>query len=300
MDLSQYNFLESYKDKRRLLLDVSIVVIWGVFLLWVGELLRARLQSYQFIVNSPEPARVAAFFLFLAVLFVLTKTFLIWFISSQKSTGVYMFKNHDWPSEWIFNGKTEPLTKIDNLHVKSSRAGCLLRKYKWKNLRMTFDMKFAKSRVRPKMNVGLIFRADDLDNYFMLEILQDNPFDGQKITGLKPHVRFHGGWELMDIEEKHLDFSEFTKIILEVKEDTVTFFYKDKPIFNWILPTHVDVNHVEAGSKQKDDSGQKDVLGQEIVKSVHEVPFRLACGMIGFRAHPGQGAIIKGLKIEPL
>lgn len=300
MDLNQYNFLKGYINIWRLLVDALIVVLSGVFLLWLGDVLKTRIESYQFIVKSPEPIRVVAFFFFLALIFVLTKNLRKWFMYLHRSNCVYEFKNQDWPNEWIFNGKTEPLTKIDQLHVKSSRAGCLLKNYRWKNLRMTFDMQFAKSRTRPMQNVGLIFRAGDLDNYFMLEVFQDNAFDAQNITGLKPHVRFHGGWELMDIEEKPLDFLVFTKVILEVKGDIVTFFYKDQPIFKWILPTHVDVNHIEAGFKQKEDSNQKDILGKEIAKSVQEIPFRLAYGMVGFRAHPGQGAIIKNLKIEPL
>lgn len=300
MELTKYSFLQNYKNRVRLFIDLLILVVSGVFLLWVGDLLKNHALLPLFIKQVPQQIIVVTFFLFLVLLFVLAKDFLKWFIDLHRGNCVYEFKSHDWPNEWIFNGKTETLQKIDQLHVKSSRAGCLLKNYRWKNLRMTFDMKFEKSRTRHMQNIGLVFRAEDLDNYFMLEILQDNDFGNEKITGLKPHVRFRGGWELMDIDEKHLDLSAFKKIILEVEDDIVTFFYDDEPIFKWILPTHVDVNHIEAGFKQKENSDQKDLLGKEVTEGVQEIPFRLAYGMVGFRAHPVQGAIIRGLKVEPL
>lgn len=40
--------------------------------------------------------------------------------------------------------------------------------------------------------------------------------------------------------------------------------------------------------------------GLKIAGHVREIPFRLDYGMVGFRAYPGEGAIIRGLKIKPL
>lgn len=297
MDLTQYGFLQGYRNKKRLFLDILTIVLSGVFLLYIGDLIKNYPQTPEVIKNAQAPIIIATFFLFLASIFVLVKDFLRRALVAYDC--VYKFKNQDWPKEWIFNGKPEPFVKNGELFIKSSRAGSLVKNYQWKNLKITFDMKFNPSRTRPLKNLGLIFRAEDLDNYFMLEILQDNPFDGKPITGLKPHVRFNSGWEMMDIEEIDLNFSSFKKVCLEVQNDIITLFYEDNSIFKWVLPTHVDVNHVEAGFKP-DDSGQKNILGKDVAKGVQEIPFRIAYGRVGFRAHPGQGAIVKNLKIEPL
>jgi hypothetical protein len=69
--------------------------------------------------------------------------------------------------KWISNGKT----KISNegyLFVKSSRAGCLLKDNYWKDFKMSFEMMFKfDDKFKKQKLFGLIFRAEDLDNYFM-------------------------------------------------------------------------------------------------------------------------------------
>lgn len=293
---------------RFVIVDVLILLALGAGLLYVGEFIRTRtlfnpLLKYGFITNSSETIRIATFFLLLVLLFGLVKLFLEKIKNDRLLKDYkYKFKHSDWPSKWIFNGKTETLPSIDQLYIKSSRAGCLLKTHLWKNFRMTFEMKFEPSLMQ---YVGIVFRADDLDNYFMLEIFRDHlgSSDGKQSwkSGIKPHVRYKGGWEMIYPEfYNQFDFSDFEPIVLEVQDDTVTLFYKQQPIFKWILPTHVDVNHIEAGVKQKENSEKKDIIGKDVARNVQEIPFRLNYGMVGFRAYPGQGAIIRNLKVEPL
>ena len=287
--------------------NIVILSVLGATLLGVGEIVRSWESIPKFITESPEAIRVATFFLWLILSFGLVK--LGWEKYQDERLLVkneaYNFKSSHWPSKWIFNGKTEITTGIDELFVKSSRAGCLLRTHMWKDFKMTFEMKFVDNLMK---NVAIVFRAEDLDNYLMLEIFREDrgSSDGKAIwkSGIKPHVRFKGGWEIVYPENYNdLDFSDFTQIVIEVKGDVVKLFYRQKPKFTWVLPTHVDVNHIEAGFKENKDGGDdKDmkIIGRETIGFVQEIPFRCNYGMVGFRAHPGQGAIIRGLTVEPL
>lgn len=290
MGFDQYVFFRNYKWRQLIIVFLSLALLsWGI--LYVSSLLSAVLPDY--IVKAPEPIRVVGFFSLLVVLFILLETLWKEALNLHKRDKIYKFRLRDWPDKWVFNGKTEPTSDPAGLHIKSSRAGSLLKNYLWKNFRMSLEMKFPG---HPMNFVGIVFRALDLDNYFMLEIIQKSPFENNK-SGIKPHVRYQGAWEIMDLTEKSfLDFSDFVKVTLEAIDNTIHLYFKDNLIFEWILPTHVDVNHIESGFKQ---GAKPETVGREISKSVREIPFRLDYGMVGFRAHPGQGAIIKGLKIEP-
>lgn len=291
MNFDQYIFFRNYKI-RQLFIFISCLFFLGWLILLLVDILTSIYRFPNFIIDTPEAILVTAFFLLLTFLFIVVEKIWKWLKDLDKKNKTYKFRSQDWPSEWIFNGKTEP-NSVSELFVKSSRAGCLLENYIWKNFKMTFEMKFLKNQ--PEKHIGLVFRAVDLDNYFMLEIFQNSPHYNNT-SGLKPHVRYRGGWELMDPEEKQIfNFSDFVKIVLETKDNTVYLYYQSQLIYGWILPTHVDVNHIEAGVNiqgQEQDGKTKGI--------VQEIPFRLGYGMLGFRAHPRQGAIIRGLKIEPL
>lgn len=297
MNIDQYIHFRNYKSKQLILITIILAILsWGI--LRLANYLEASGLLPDYIIRSPEPIRVVAFFYILILAFILLESFWRWFESLDKRNKTYKFRSQDWPREWIFNGAPESISTSE-LFVKSSRAGCLLENYTWKNFKMTFELKFLDDLYK---HVGIIFRAVDLDNYFMLEIMQDSPHHGSLLSGnrsgIKPHVRYRGGWELMYFEEKKdFDFSDFVKITLEVKENIAYLHYKDSLIFALILPTHVDVNHIEAGVKQNNIT---ESTGKAVTEVVQEILFREKYGMIGFRGHPGQGAIIRGLKIVPL
>jgi hypothetical protein len=301
MDISR--FLD-FKNRWQLTKDAILWLICGLLLLKVGNLLENNFAlRFPYIVYAPEPIRIAVFFLFLILLFMVFKDLFQGINIIFNKDKVYRFNSKDWPNKWIFNGKSE-LTDNAYLFVKSSRAGCLLKNYYWKDFRMNFEMKFDTNSFRNQKVIGLIFRAEDLDNYFMIEIgekcYRKNDRNGDA-SGLQSLVRYKGGWEGTCVEEskKPFDFSNFTKVSLEVKDDTATLFLKGEPILNWIMPTHVDVNHVESGVKDNSEK-TKDIIGGAFTGHVQRIPFRLKYGMVGFRAYMSQGAIIRSLKIESL
>ncbi len=313
MDINR--FLD-FKDKRQLIKDVFIWFISGLTLLLIGKLLEILLGKQlslisSYIISPYDTIKVAAFFLLLVLLFVLIKNWFCWINIYRNKNKTYQFNSKDWPDKWLFHGKTE-LIDDAYLFVKSSRAGCLLNNYYWKDFKMSFEMKFKPDNFRTQKLIGLIFRADDLDNYFMIDIGEnaegyikinnDNKEEWIPVSSIKPHVRYKGGWEIMSVEEitPPFDFSDFVKISLEVKGDTARIFYKNSPIFNWMLPTYVDVNHIESGVKDNREKTKDILVGGSFAGHVQKIPFRLGYCLVGFRAHLKHGAIIRNLKIKPL
>ncbi len=201
----------------------------------------------------------------------------------------YIFDSNNWQKEWIFNGQSYALSDPSRIVIYSSRAGCLLKKYLWKDFVMSFEMRFLKDS--PQKNVGIIFRAKDLEDYFMLEIyLNDND---NKIY-VKPHVRSHGAWEfIQETFVGNFDLMQFQKIKLRVDNVTVHFYISGNKVFEWYLPTHLDINHIEAGVQGTSEETTS-------IGIIPRIDFRNRYGMIGFRAYPGQGAELKNLNIKTL
>lgn len=323
MDINRFL---NFKDKWQLTKDVAIWFLSGLILLFVGKLLGNLLGEQlklfsPYIINPPETISVAGFFLLLVLLFILIKNWFYWVNIYRNKNKIYQFNSKDWPDKWLFHGKSE-LIDDAYLFVKSSRAGCLLNNYYWKDFKMSFEMKFKPDNFRNQKLISLIFRADDLDNYFMIEIGESaeyylNPVWYTKdinkedtkgidkfifVSSIKPHVRYKGGWEIMSVEEitPPFDFSDFVKISLAVKDDTVRLFYKNNPIFSWILPTHVDVNHIESGVEDNREKTKEILVGGSFAGHVQKIPFRLGYGLVGFRAHLKHGAIVRNFKVKPL
>jgi len=228
----------------------------------------------------------------------------------------YIFNDKDWSTKWISNGKTE-ISDEGYLFVKSSRAGCLLKDNYWKDFKMSFEAKFkSDDKFGDQKRFGLIFRAEDLDNYFMIEIGENEEKytelteeNGQEKetkkripSTIKPHVRYGGIWEIMSAIEiktgEPFNFSDFVEVSLEVKGDMARFFYQGTPIFKWLLPTYVDVNHAESGVEKKEE---KVILASAFTGHVQRIPFRLGYGLVGLRSHWNHAGIyIRNLKVKPL
>lgn len=310
MEINRYL---DFRHRHQLVLDLIVWIFWSWTLLFTGDVIKARFSStLPYVINSPEPIRITIFFLFLVVLIILTKDFFQFILVSIRKNKTYIFSINDWPDKWIFNGKTE-LINNTYLFVKSSRAGSVLKDYFWKNFRMSFEMKFLPDNFRNQKLIGIIFRAKDLDNYFMIEIGEDavgyktldsngiesgNPI---LVSSIKPHVRYKGGWEIMSIEEivPKFDFSTFKNVVFEVKGSEARLFYNGDLVFYWVLPTHVDVNHIEAGVKEEIEE-RKNITIKAFAEHVQDIPFRLNYGLVGFRGHVKHGAIIRNLRIDPI
>lgn len=215
----------------------------------------------------------------------------------KRGRSKYIFDSNSWPKGWIFSGRPEIID--GDLHVKQSRAGILFEEKLWKDFRMTFAMKFDAS-LYPKKHLGVIFRAADLDNYFMIEVRGGTSLNE---NGLAPHIRFKSGWQVTGVvSDLHLSLDEFKNITLLVKNDTAIFSYEDKECFKWDLPTHADISHFEAGVDGNNKSKEEATLTKNLSGNhVQRISFRSDYGMIGFRAHhDNQGGIIRNLKIEKL
>lgn len=244
-------------------------------------------------------------FVFWVLSFLLFKELYERFKNFIKRGESYKFTSDSWNKDWIYNGKPKLLTDPLRLRINSSRAGCLYNARLWKNFEMEFQMRFLnyKFRKRYDKNLGIILRADDLENYFMLEIFIDEAEDKRGIW-LKPHVRYQGMWEAMSEDNisnqipKKIANLDWFKIKLIAKRNTIIFFIENDIEYKWFLPTHVDINHIESGIKDNQNvSSSKEEFGDRI-SDLPRITFRNAFGMIGFRAHLYQGAEIKNLKIR--
>lgn len=270
--------------------DVAILSLLGWFILFLANFLSKQkfLQMPGYITDSLDLVLITAFFMFLVLFFALVKVFFNWLWVRTKKDRSYKFSSQDWPNKWIFNGSTVP-ENISDLKIQSSRAGCLLDNYFWKNFRMSFEAKFVHS-----MKIfGVIFRAEDLNNYFMIEIAE---------SSVNPRVRYSSGWEEIESTSYSLKSDDFFVVVLEVKDETACLYIQGKFVLSWILPNYVDVNHWEAGVKVgNNNENKKEKIEQKpLAGHVQKIFFGNRPGKIGFRAHQGQGAIIRGLTIEPL
>lgn len=288
MDIS--NFINFRNKWLHLVFDVFLLSALSVGLLYIGELIKNQINA-PFIIQSPENIRVLVFLLYLILFFIACKTIGRWILNLRNRNRIYKFRSQDWPSNWVFTGRPNS-TDSSELVVQSTRAGCLLKNYFWKDFRMTFEMKF----MTEHKTIGIVFRAEDLDNYFMLQL-------SDKHKCIKPHVRYQGGWDVFQpVETDIFGDTGYLNVSLEVKNNTVYLEVKNHLEFTWVLPTHVDVNYRESGVEIKESGTINEDInkGIKIAGHVQDIPFRLGYGKIGFRASPGEGAIIRGLKIKPL
>lgn len=283
MDISHFiNFKDKWLNTIGNLILLTIIIY---LLHWLGYSIYTYSLTPKFIKDSPGAIVIVAFLIYLIISFLLIRIFLkkVWIFALHLKNKTYLFSSQDFPSKWIFNGRVYPENTSDFI-IWSCRAGCILRNHYWKNFKMSFQMKFIEGLDR---KVGIIFAAEDLDNYFMLEL-------SDKQAEFRPHVRYHGGWDVVHpIKTNALSSSDFIKVDFNVKNDIAYLKINGNLELTWILPTHVDVMYVESGGEKSKESVPDE-------KYVKEIPFRNKEGMVGFRAHPGQGAIIRGLKVEPL
>jgi len=218
------------------------------------------------------------------------------FKNLKKRRSSYNFTSNSWNKDWIYNGRPKLLANPVALRINSSRAGCILKKYVWKNFEMKFKLQFCHPLAE---NLGIIFRAQDLENYFMVEIIKD----GSNKLLVKPHIRYQGMWEYIK-EETIINENapDSFQIILTVKDLEVNLSIDSNNNFNWTLPTHVDINLIESGIREKKIVRENEVeqgFGAPI-NFLPNIDFRDSYGMIGFRANLVQGADIIGLSIKSI
>lgn len=281
--------------RHRLLRPLELGLLLFSFILtilafWILNSISQLKQFYSlFTPYLPLSTGIIKFIAWLAVFHLMKK--MVSKIEEFKRKGKnYIFDSSNWQKEWIFNGQSYALSDPSRIVIYSSRAGCLLKKYVWKDFVMSFEMRFLKDS--PQKNVGIIFRAKDLENYFMLEVIQFGEL--VKYIFVKPHVRSQGAWEF--VQETFIgnfDLLQFQKVKLQVDNRKVQFYISGNKAFEWYLPTHLDINHIEAGVQ----GTSEETTSRGIIP---KIDFRKQYGMIGFRAYPGQGAECKNLIIRHL
>lgn len=234
-------------------------------------------------------------------LYFLTKPIFEWVLTFYKKGVEYRFNLNDWPSQWLFHGGVKIESNPPALVVQQSPSGCLLKNYLWGNCEITFEMKyFTEVKLRDQSgnenylmrSLGILFKADNHGNCYMIELLADH----DDVVIIKPHVRVYGKWEPVDyLPLEKFDLNQFLEVRIVVNDCIATVSINGRLLYNWVLPTHSDLRDTEKVNDYERVGKSKESL------AIPKIQFRNRAGMIGFRADwNGQGAVVKGLKIQNL
>lgn len=208
---------------------------------------------------------------------------------------VYSIQNKP-TDDWFFQGGISfNKKKNTEIRVTKSDSGALLMENflgapkRWKNLKLNFNLSFDQ-RNKNKI-LGIIFRAKDLDNYYMLQLAVDKT-NSQFI--IRPHIRFRGNWDFScvnleedDYKKKVFLVEDKSSIEIIIKEDIASVYIDNNSVYDWYLPSYTQYTQKES-RKQFED------------KLVQELTFKKSYGFIGFRAFSDENAIINGLQISSL
>lgn len=192
--------------------------------------------------------------------------------------------------DWEFQGlfvKSEKDAR-HSIYLANSDLGCVIRNKVWRNYKMNLDYwvssknKYTGGWYKKEeflSGFGVIVRAQDLKNYYMIKI------DGE---GMKPHIRRHGYWEthkpIGGWELKEKDCDSWIPLEVIVNNDNVVIKIRGRSVGAYILPIATAVPPV---------SEKPSFL------LTSSVPFR-EYGSVGFRAAGNEEVYISNLKVSPL
>lgn len=199
--------------------------------------------------------------------------------------------------DFIFQGNVKPVE--DGLIVTNSPAGCLIKprtlgfRRNWLDFEVLIEAEFPKQE-RETFNdyLGIVFRAQNFDDYFMLEVCCKN-----NDLVIRPHVRVNVNWDAPYLDPDFNRLNNFfgrrrRSIALKIKVKgsfvEVTELKTNRTLV-WYLPTHVEPNQIQAVGSRAGDNLSKTYVG--------EVYFRDKAGMFGFRNYGNELAFIKSLHI---
>lgn len=336
------------RDKLKFTLSVFSVVITallGVFLInyfVFGEKL-SLLGFFKLTLPSQDKALFAPEAIFLAVFVLL----ILWILAIALPPVIYSlfylvdhfpffeitkeFIPDDCLNNLIFQGKVEK-TGSQGFRITNSDSGVLIKHRYWKNFSTTFKFNFEKlkkslevdyikekgdlytQKVHKPLNnyFGFIFRALDLDNYFMVSVGIKDIVDPDVPPNTKgdlsytrkllitPHIRVDGKWEVfipMEYSNRRrarLKENVEHLITIEVKENKLEMIFEEinGDPFIWRLPTNFRTSEPD---KKKEIKGEEYSFGDESI-----IPFRESYGRIGFRAYGEEHVIIKEIKVTRL
>lgn len=192
-------------------------------------------------------------------------------------------------SDWEFQGLFVKKQKDDreSIYLANSDLGCVIRNKVWRNYEMKLDFWVSSKNKYQKgwykndylSGFGVIVRAQDLKNYYMIKI------DGE---GIKPHIRRHGYWEthkpISDWELKEGDCNSWIPLELIMKNDNVVIKIGGKCVGAYILPI---------------DAAVPPVSEETSFVLTSSIPFR-KYGSVGVRATSNEEVYISNLKVNPL
>lgn len=247
-----------------------------------------------------------------------------------------------------FQGKVTFDSKEEALSVTNSGSGMLFHRaflnYYWKDFEAIFEFKFVGERKDELLKasyevtklgnkyctlnnyLGFIFRAKDLDNYFMLSIgakkyqerkgiskCDEDNLEGKETLLITPHIRIGGMWEVFDTKRWGLPIPQFrikdysaVKIVvrgtrldlwlgklLEKQRQECQEIKEEIHLFAWNIPTHYSINWRDGQNKEEgyDDKGYTPGDSSKI-------PFRNSIGRIGFRAYGDEKFLVRNLTIK--
>lgn len=308
----------SSKDKDLFAPEVILVAIFALIVLWVLAVLPPHVLYFLQTITDHFP------------FFERTKKFV----------------PDDCLNNLIYQGRVDKVGN-DAIRITDSGFGVLLKNYYWKDFLAIFifdfeDLKIStediylpteeaarnsktdvafveKKFIKPFNNyIGFIFRALDLDNYFMISIgikkmvLKNNKRQTKKGEYvyvekllITPHIRVDGKWEVFSPKfYPDKDTRNTQRIVLKKGDNICSYRVRGnhlvlginnkEEVFKWNLPSNFRANYIEEDRKQLRDSGGF-TFGDSTT-----ISFRNTYGMLGFRAYGEEHVIVKNIKITRL
>jgi len=230
-------------------------------------------------------------FLISLLIFYISVFFLliIDFINDNRS---YIWKHDRLLKDWEFQGSItlEKDGSDDVINIKSSEIGAIIRNRSWKNFALSFEFKIPKkisygqspNENQLERGFGLIYRAKDLNQYYMLKIDK---------TGYLPHIKNFQYWENMGptVTIKKLNSSvldSWVKAIFVMKENVLSVTIGgDK--FKIFLPSYSIVSRKDFPDK----------TGEKEYEPYPFAPIKYSSGTVGFRSYPLEEVFIKNFKV---
>lgn len=350
MDWIKWLNLFRIREKLKFTLQIFLIIIVTLSLIWlfnglaapksiniVLEFLRSIFSTDKKGIFVPEVITVLLFTLVvvwillvvapLVLRFCQEITALVTKLDCLKTRRIFI---DDCLNALTYQGKVEK-TGPRSLSITNSDSGVLIKHHFWKDFSITFNFNletlkqsaendYVRSRGdlyegrihRPKNNYfGFIFRALDLDNYFMISVgIKDvfNP-DTQPRRGIlkyvrqlliTPHARVNGRWDVFssepypDDKKTKLKEDKSHSVTIEVRGNKLELSFKEimKPPYIWQLPTNFRSNWPSEREKIR---GEEYIFGDESV-----IPFYNSFGKIGFRAYGEEHVIIEDLVVTQI
>lgn len=307
-------------------IDIS-ELSWDLFILVVSA--GSVLLVFSYLKNlgldlKPEGMVVIIWIFFTFALFLLLE-----FLISQMNKIIRVVPLDYSPSlllqDLIYQGWLE-IRNGKEIYLTNSNSGMLFKNLWLKNFKATFKFKFEsletnviqgyfnnqiKNKIHKYNYLGILFRAQSLEDYFMLSIgilVNDDDYSsrvaefgneeellkqGKFEVTITPHIKLNGKWEQLGGRSigAFIKINEFTFAELRVRGDLVIIEMEGRS-FYWNLPTNFDGAIAPQGGEIKNNQ----LINAESTK----ISFRRKRGMFGFRSFYAEHSIIKDIAITKI